>query len=417
MIDGRFLEKIYRKEVLEPDDQSHIGPVILATPISYWVVTSLIALITILLFLYLFFGEYTRKEMAKGVVVPRKGIIKVSPKIEGTITKINVKLGENVQVGAPLLEIKNTKAKSDGKVVSSELLENLRLEKVRLEEQLIVLESSYALKKTGLQDQKQSAVLELRRMEMQIKLQAEVVNIEDVQYQAFQRLKADDAVSSIEIANQRKSLVIAKQNLNNQINEKIIIADRVKQLDYEISMLPFEFKREENELRLRLTDLSRELINTESQNAVTMFSPINGKVSHISSRVGQTVELNKTTMSILPVDGKLQGEVYIPTRAAGVIQEGQIVNLHYDAFPYQKFGYFQGTISSISRSVVSRDDLTFETQVDETVFIAVVELDEQTVTTGQATFPLQVGMTLRANIILERRKNWEWILSPLLNKS
>ena len=41
------------------------------------------------------------------------------------------------------------------------------------------------------------------------------------------------------------------------------------------------------------------------------------------------------------------------TRAAGFVKPGQQVRILYDAFPYQNFGTYRGTIVNVSRTIVT----------------------------------------------------------------
>ena len=49
----------------------------------------------------------------------------------------------------------------------------------------------------------------------------------------------------------------------------------------------------------------------------------------------------------------------------------------------------------------------------EPVYRITVELARQTVTAYGEALPLQAGMTLEADIALERRRLYEWVLDPL----
>lgn len=106
----------------------------------------------------------------------------------------------------------------------------------------------------------------------------------------------------------------------------------------------------------------------------------------------------------------------MPTRAAGFIKEGQAVRLLYDAFPYQKFGFFNGQVETVSKSVIPASDLTIAPLLQEPIFVVSVRLDSQYVQAEQDKFPLQSGMSLSADLILEKRAIWEWMLAPFLKR-
>jgi membrane fusion protein len=116
-------------------------------------------------------------------------------------------------------------------------------------------------------------------------------------------------------------------------------------------------------------------------------------------------------MVIIPVDTELRAELYAPTRAIGFVREGQETRILYDAFPYQRFGSFGGRVASISRTVIDPRESEVPLRLEEPVYRIQVALDRQDLEARGV--PLQPGMTLNANIILERQSFLGWLLKPL----
>ena len=50
----------------------------------------------------------------------------------------------------------------------------------------------------------------------------------------------------------------------------------------------------------------------------------------------------------------------------------------------------------------------------EPVYRVDVKLDSQTVNAGDQKLPLRPGMLVNADLLLEKRKLWEWIFEPVL---
>ncbi len=105
------------------------------------------------------------------------------------------------------------------------------------------------------------------------------------------------------------------------------------------------------------------------------------------------------------------------------MRAGQHVLLRYQAYPYQKFGHYEGVVASISRSAVSPGELppqlagisslTASSGGAEPVYRITVKLERQTVTAYGQPVPLQAGMQLEADVELETRRLYEWVLDPL----
>lgn len=114
-------------------------------------------------------------------------------------------------------------------------------------------------------------------------------------------------------------------------------------------------------------------------------------------------------------DRLLKAELYIPSRAIAFVEPGLPVRLLLDAFPYQRFGTASGEIQEVTTTVLlpGRDDLMVELQ--EPVFRATVALHADHIEADGHTHPLQIGMTLTGNIILEERTILSRFLEPIIS--
>jgi membrane fusion protein len=125
-------------------------------------------------------------------------------------------------------------------------------------------------------------------------------------------------------------------------------------------------------------------------------------------------------MSLVPTGSILQAQLFGPSQAIGFIHAGQRVLLRYQAFPYQKFGLYEGVISSVSGSAVSPSEMTQQLTglaslygANEPVYRVTVDLAQQTATAYGEPVPLQPGMRVEADVMIESRRLFEWVLDPL----
>jgi membrane fusion protein len=137
------------------------------------------------------------------------------------------------------------------------------------------------------------------------------------------------------------------------------------------------------------------------------------------AEVGQTIDLNKPLATIAPSGSKLQANLFAKSRSVGFIKPGAKVLLRYQAFPYQKFGHHKGTVSSISRTALSSSEFsTFIHSTDgEPLYRIVVDLDSQYISAYGEKYSLHAGMMVDADILLEKRNLYEWILEPIFSLS
>ncbi|MBT2980035.1 HlyD family efflux transporter periplasmic adaptor subunit, partial [Vibrio anguillarum] len=96
--------------------------------------------------------------------------------------------------------------------------------------------------------------------------------------------------------------------------------------------------------------------------------PESGVITAIQPIEGSKVDVNTPLLSILPIDSPLEIELLLPTRSAGFIEIGNKVNVRFDAFPYQKFGFITGVISNIDKVVVLPSEKVLPIQLDEAMY-------------------------------------------------
>jgi membrane fusion protein len=141
---------------------------------------------------------------------------------------------------------------------------------------------------------------------------------------------------------------------------------------------------------------------------------VGGKVVAIPVELGQNVTPGGTVAIVAPKSDILLAELYVPTRAAGFIKPGQTVKLMYQAFPYQSFGMGEAKVIAVSQTVLSPQELPIPgLPIQEPVFRVRAQLKSLTVRAYNEDRPLQPGMMLTADIILEKRSLIRWLLDPL----
>jgi membrane fusion protein len=118
---------------------------------------------------------------------------------------------------------------------------------------------------------------------------------------------------------------------------------------------------------------------------------------------------------IVPAGSKLRAELYAPSRAVGFVAVGDEVRLRYEPFPYQKFGHYRGTVAAVSRTALQRSGLGLPTTGfgSESVYEVLVALQEQTVMAYGEERELRPGTAVEADVLLETRRLYEWVLEPL----
>lgn len=405
---------LFRKAIYEKTSNPYLGKVSLHTPPSFWWIACILSLIIMGLISLAVFGRYERKERVTGVLMSNKGLIRIAPHQSGIFEDVYVKLGEYVERGSPLFKIKSQTVLQNGTYLASELLEKMEKELANLNQIYFNIDERYALLENRLNIEKKQLSAEVDRIAVQIDFSKRLVDIEKERFSKINRLFENNAASKIELITVEKNLLQAEQNLNNLITNQLKVSSKIEDLEQQLSLLPIQQSNNEREIQSQINTIEKTILQGEANENYVINAPISGRIASLVARPGQQASPQKMAVSVLPKGGILQAELYVPVRAIGFMHEGQSVRLRYDTFPYQKFGIYEGVVSEISKTVIENIDLAIMPKIDEPFFLIIVEIHKQSINAYGESIPLQSGMSLSADIVLENRKIWEWAFEPLI---
>src|ERR1041385_4244281 len=128
---------LFRQEAL--DFQRHNrewGRVAALQPLSIKIITWFITAATALVIIFLFLGQYSRKETVVGYLTPTSGTSKIFVPQRGTIRELQVREGQQVHEGQTLLTIDTDQIAASGLDVNATMLDTLRSQKHLLARQI-----------------------------------------------------------------------------------------------------------------------------------------------------------------------------------------------------------------------------------------------------------------------------------------
>jgi membrane fusion protein len=202
-------------------------------------------------------------------------------------------------------------------------------------------------------------------------------------------------------------------------DRQVLTRDRLV-LDAELRELPLKHQIQMAEIERAVSSLEQEIAEAEARRQFVLSAPQDGVVTTIQAETGSIVSAAVPMLSIVPKGARLEAQLFGPSSAIGFVRAGQRVLLRYQAFPYQKFGQYEGTVASVSRSAISPAELSQQLAgltslygANVPVYRITVTLASQTVRAYGEPVPLQPGMQLEADIMMERRRLIEWVLDPL----
>jgi membrane fusion protein len=408
---------MFRREVHEHVQRAGFGGIVLIRPVSFAVLTAAVALFTVVVLAYLCFGEYTRKSRVAGMLVPADGIIRVAAPRSGEIRDRRIVEGQHVKAGAPLMRLVEPRARIDGTDAGAEALVRIAIRSREYELQKSSLRLAADLERIGI-----DARLAKLRREAQ-SLSGEIATLEAKERFAQQHLERQQALElkgfislSARQAVQAEAL---EQALRLQVSRRgqLPLAREIVSLEAEREITFARARAQIAGLASQEAALEQERIERESQREIVVIAPQDGVVTAISAEAGQVVAAGTTLLALLPMGSPLEAHLFAASRAIGFLRIGQDVLLRFPAFPYQKFGSTGARIASISRTALPPNDLGYGPPDGsrEPVYRIKVALHAQSVTAYGKPEPLQAGMQVEADVLVDRRRLIEWVFEPLLS--
>lgn len=232
----------------------------------------------------------------------------------------------------------------------------------------------------------------------------------------LQALGTKGYVSALDIQQQRTQELDAEGQIKSLARQRSESQQQLASIGDQLSQLPLATMTKLNDLRRQMAQNVQALAQNEADRATVLRAPESGVVSAVLIKPGQAVIPSQSLLSIVPQDSVLQAQLLVPSSAIGFVHDGTPVVLHYQAFPYQKFGVQHGIVTEVSRSALTPVEITTligQQLPPEPLYRVVVRLATQHVMAYGRLQALKPGMRLDADLMLDRRRMIDWIFEPL----
>jgi membrane fusion protein len=406
---------LFREEALDYQaaSSSQFGKPTGLVPPVWSALTLLMALFIATLLIFISTASFARKETVRGKLRFDAAEAKLIATEPGLIGQVFVTEGQTVTAGAPILSLRTQKFLKDGSVLSEALIDTQKRERSSLAQQLTALDESTRLSSETVRLTRSDVIRRARELAAQRSLIAERLEVSERRREEIVSLREKGLVAE-PVYNEREEAVVALRQSLIEIEGQIGDARSQRaQAETELNQIRATFERERAALDQRLAQIDAQMGQTEAGAEQVLRASQDGRIAALRARAGEQADPGAPLAIILPADAALIAEVYLPSRAAGFAEEGQTVKLMYDAFPYQKFGLARGEIMSISDVALRPDEVGIAADSPELLYRAKIRLSQQDVIAFGKTLPLQAGMELSADIILEERRVVDWLLEPL----
>ena len=328
--------------------------------------------------------------VASGQLEPIGSVQDIQMPLGGVADQIFVKEGDLVQAGQVLMKL-DTEA--------SEEHHNSLEKTIKLKREQLILK----------QDEKRNTVQvnqeEVLMLENNLVLQSEIL-------ERYGQLREVGAFSEVQYLNQKNTVAEIYGRLMQSKAERL---RQIALLDQQTAQLKSE-----------LADLNGRFVQSKvTLRYQQLKSPVDGVVFDLkpTSR-GFTAQSTQTVMKVVPM-GSLEAEVEVPSNKIGFVRVSQgcpedrdtcmVADISIDSFPSSDFGVLRGRVTRIGSDALEPDPESLRRELS---FPVTIQLDDQQLKLKSgSSLPLQVGMSLTANIKLRKVSYLQLLLGQFQDKA
>ncbi|MCE0557246.1 HlyD family efflux transporter periplasmic adaptor subunit [Motilimonas sp. E26] len=407
---------MFREKAVQHASHRLHGDVVVLPTISSLLLTFVILLFLIAIVLFLANGTYPRKVTAFGVIEPDEGLSKVYAERTGTVREVKVRIGDFIDENSPLILINGDQYLGDGRALTESLLTSLREERKSVIASIERARVRHPIEISNIDNDILSIQSELMFIEEQIAALDQRYKITHKLYQSAASLEKKGHISTEALSLQQEKVSMIRSDLAALKRSKSVREFELTELKGKRQLMPGTQEDKIAALLQQQRDIDEEILKQEAIQSYTLKAPIAGIVTGLQVKPGQKPPLNSPLVTIIPSDTTYSAQIFVPVRNAGFLKKGKDVSIRYDAYPFQKFGIYDGKIESIERTVIMPEEARkHSVLLNEPVYRVQVKLAQQWVDTFGEQTMLMPGMTLETDIKLEERSLLEWLLEPIFS--
>lgn len=427
-------QALFRQEVFASKNAQWIGAIRLAQPVSSLLISSCALVIAALLLAFITWGSFTKKSRISGITTPASGSLTISALNAGILVHSHVSEGQRVKEGQVLFDVSMERQGSKGEITAL-IGQQLAIRKQTLETERITRTSQDNDKRRSLEARLLNWNMEAAQIDQELVLAQKRLALAQKSLEKFETLQTSGFVSPTQTQQKMEEVLDLTSRISTLNRTKVQLASAKMSMESEKNDLAANHLAMLAQLERAVASLDQELAENQNRKASQVVAPHAGVVTTVTYQAGQPISAGQVLATLIPDDAastagsELQVHLYAHSRTAGFVAPGQQVLIRYQAYPYQKFGLQQGTIIDVSKTPFAPNELPSNVastilsnaqqnihgvNPNEGMYRIKVKLARQTIKTYGTEQALKPGMTLDADVQLDRRKLWEWILEPVL---
>lgn len=394
---------------------------------TFWTITALI--ITTILWLTL--GKIDVVVNARGVIIP-DGEAKIIQAFEtGVVDEILVKEGEFVRKNQLLININSkitdAKLKSITKNIAQSEIEAQRLEASGNGSEFSTFddsEESRIQKKLYEQNLKllnsETAAKNQEIAQIQNQINAANAQKRDYEFQlnsALDKLKRLNEVKDIIAYNsyqeQQDKINSLKESIYRTNSEILRLKTQQSQIKSQIAQIRADYKAKNLDMlantqkQIKDLEASKEEIEFSNTNQ-KILAPTDGYIDKLLIHtLGAVVTPAQELIALTPVEKPLLVKAQVLNKDIGFIKAQMPVSIKIDTFDFQKYGILKGKVESISQNSINDEQLGL-------IYEIYISLDNNTLLVEGKEQKISTGMTVNAEIEINKRRIIEFFIYPLI---
>ncbi len=404
---------LFRQQAVAYQSRALDGEVLLALSMRMRVLIVLAVAVVVGVTVFAATATYARMETVPGWVVPEGGLIRVTARQGGVIETLDIKEGDQVGAGQSLAQLRLS-SDLDGGNAGQTMQDQLKTQVEAVAAAAEAEREKLLSEQQSLTSQRSAMARELEASRSRIGNMTDRMALVQANADRVRKISERGYASAKSVDEAEMTVLAAEQELVDVRSSVMAMERQLDQIDAQLRALPISIRAAEAQARASQAQLAQQGTQMAVQNTYHAGATVAGRVVAVPVSRGQTVAPQQVVAVVTPEGSTLEAELYVPSRSAGFITEGQEVQLMYQAFPYQKFGAATGRVRSVSRTVLAPAEVAIPgLEIQEPVFRVKVVMQDDAVTAYGQQIPIQPGMLLSASIVIDRRTLVEWLLDPI----
>jgi membrane fusion protein len=357
--------------------------------------------------------EYAPSQSVLGRIRSGQDPAKIVALEPGTVTEVRKEMGDVVRRGDVLMVLDRSIGTRGLLTVESSYQQQIDAQTQATEAQAAMRIRAAEDRAAWLQRKIASLRAEAKVAEEEIQILQSIATSSNHRALAFSELVGSGFISSHAASEKKDEASSAKAKVVAAQSNLLKIERELGQASNDHDHALIEVSSTRSQVLSDLARLEGEKIRYGTRESL-IKAPTDGVIQAVHAAAGQSVVEGSALATIArpsSVNQQAELELFIPNRALANVKVGQKIFVSIDAYPREKFGVFEATVTAISNVAMSLSEVAKHLGVEpRLVFVAKAVL-------SQTALGLESGMTVKADIQVERRSIIEWILEPALRQS